>query len=940
LQKIGGGKHRNRKIVFQIIFMVCCFAIGVIDHSCVVRKNAQTADENRANDSLPALANLSDSTDRDSLDLQNGASDSIFSDSLALEFSDSIHSDSLTSDSLAEVETMQISPNAVTSVVDYFAQDSVEFDIKNKKTLLFESTKLLYEDIELESYYVEIDFSKNELHAEGIADSNEVLQGKPVFKQGDYEFKCRELDYNFTSKKGLIKNVITQEGEGFLHGEIVKKNTDNTNFIWNGKYTTCNLEHPHFEIDFRRAKVIPDDKIVTGLFYLRILNIPTFLGLPFGFFPNSNKRTNGLLMPGWGFDNLYGYYLQGIGYYFAVKEVVDCSIRADVFMQRAFNINIESNYVKRYKYTGRVNLTYKLAYTGEPTTESFQTTNNLLVVWSHQQDRKAHPTNNFSANINFQTTGFNKSTASTNYDQLTRAATTSSVSFTTSFKSKYSLGINANISQNLTTGDLDLDLPQINFNTQPFYPLRRKKTSGKLRWYEEISMQYTAGIKNGLHTTDSILFNNPSEAIRTFNSELNHSIPIKSTIKLFKYISWNNTVSLNEIWQMKAYNKSWEWDTIPGKGIIVSDTVYGNFPTNNISYNSDLSTTLYGMYTMKKGRIYAFRHQFMPSVGFTYKPAINKWLHGYYYDSLAREEIRYSRVSTNPAFNQSASVNIAFNNRLEAKVRKKKKATEENEESDEDEFKKITILESFSISTYYDFMRDSLKLDPIRINGRTLIFKYINLNFNFVFDPYAYGDKLGRRVDVFEWNAYRPESYQYYDDDLGTIIEAVEWLPNRGLSRLSSTAWDISFSLNLNKNFFQSKNKEDVPEIPVYGFKDWNVSVNYSFSYNMMDNLDYYRYMRIDTNLLKYTHTFRNTVNIDGRIPLTDKWALGFRSGYDFTNKQISLSEFTVERDLHCWRMEFRWVPFGDLRRFEFLIQAKANMLQDVKWNPKHEYRE
>ena len=896
----------------QIIFMVCSSFI------CM----AQTVEESDTNRFPPAFLNASDSTQKDSLILQTAYSDSTYIDSLGLqtEISDS-----------ATIDAMPISPNAVTAIVDYFAQDSVEFNIRNKKALLFNNTELLYEDIELKSHYVDIDFSKNELHAEGIPDTNQTLQGTPVFKQGDYVFKCHELDYNFTSKKGLIKNVITQEGEGYLHGEIVKKNADNSSFIHKGKYTTCNLEHPHFEMDFFKAKVIPNDKIVTGPLYLRVANIPTFLALPFAFFPNSNKRTNGLLMPTYGVHNTLGIHFTGLGYYFAIKDIMDFAITADVYMQAAFGVGLRSRYVKRYKSNGNFEIKYNHIPSGERTTEEYRVSKELKISWHHQQDRKAHPTNSFSANIDFQTSGYRNSTANIDYGTYTQSTSYSTVSFNTSFKSRYALGINANISQNLTTGYLGLDLPQINFNVQQFYPLRRKKTVGKLRWYEEISMQYTVNMKNGINTIDSILLKSPHLAFRTFNSELNQNIPIKSTIKLFKYISWNNSVVFNEIWNMKGDSLSCNLDSIIDNKEYFSvhhDTMYGFFTTHNLTYNSDLSTTLYGMYIMKKSRVYAFRHTFMPSIGFSYRPGINQKNYKTYYDSIQKRDIEYYITNHNPG-KTSASTYITFNNKLEMKVRKKKK-----KDDDEEEFKKVTLLESFSIRTAYDFMRDSLRLDPISINGRTLIFKYINLNFDLRLDPYAYDDVLGTRINVFEWNAKSPLPTDYYDDSLNTTITTTRWVPNRRLLRLSSTSWDISCGLNLDKNFFKPKNKEDAAEIPTYGFKDWNISVNYTFSYNMVDNPLYYRYQRVDTVLLKYTHKFNNTLNINGRIAITPKWAFDFYSGYDITNKQIAVSEFSIERDLHCWLMKFTWVPFGVNRRFEFLIQAKANMLKDVKWNP------
>jgi hypothetical protein len=414
-------------------------------------------------------------------------------------------------------------------------------------------------------------------------------------------------------------------------------------------------------------------------------------------------------------------------------------------------------------------------------------------------------------------------------------------------------------------------------------------------------------MKNGIHTTDSILFNHFNEAFGTFNSELNQSIPIKSTIKIFKHISWSNSIQFTEIWQMRGFVKSWERDSLdtaarPTKyGTIIKDTV-AFIPTHNLSYNSDLSTTLYGMYLMKKGRVYAFRHTLTPLVGFTYKPGINDGNYKTYFDSLQMEEVEYYFTNLNPG-KTSASINMAIGNKLEMKVRKKKKDDDEDDEN----FKKVTLLESFSISTFYDFLKDSLRLAPISINGRTLLFKYINLSFSLQLDPYAYNDSLGKQINVTEWKK------------------------NSRLFRVSNTSWNLSCGLNINKNFFKSKKKENTTEIPAYGFKDWSVSANYVFSYNMRDNLLYYRYMSRDTSK-KYTHQFNNTLNINGRIPFTDKWSLIFSSGYDFKAKQISASTFTIERDLHCWRMEFIWIPFGYARQFEFKLEAKASMLKDLKY--------
>ncbi|PDP50980.1 hypothetical protein CLI75_12260, partial [Porphyromonas gingivalis] len=47
--------------------------------------------------------------------------------------------------------------------------------------------------------------------------------------------------------------------------------------------------------------------------------------LPFGYFPFSNKYSSGILMPTYGEDNRYGFYLRNGGYYFAFSDSFDSS---------------------------------------------------------------------------------------------------------------------------------------------------------------------------------------------------------------------------------------------------------------------------------------------------------------------------------------------------------------------------------------------------------------------------------------------------------------------------------------------------------------------------------------------------------------------------------------------------------------------------------------
>jgi hypothetical protein len=804
------------------------------------------------------------------------------------------------------------SPNAVTSVIDYYAQDSLSFDLRSSKALLYHQANLDYDDANLKAYYVEINFAENELYAKGEPDTSGVLQETPVFRQGSYEVKSHEIRYNFSSKRGLLRNVITQEGESYLHGSIVKKNEDNTSYIRYGKYTTCNLESPHYEVSFGKAKVIPDDKVVTGPLFVRLASIP-LIPLPFGMFPNSSKHTNGLLLPTYGNRFDLGPHLSGLGYYFVIKDRIDFSLTTDLYMRGAFGLGLKSNYIKRYKFNGNYDISYAFTPSGERTTKEYKIQHDFKVYWRHQQDRKAHPTNSFSANIDFKTQTYSKNHVEEKLADYTQSKAMSVVNFSTSFKSRYSLGVNAELSQDLIQGNLDMKLPQINFGISQFYPFRRKKVIGKLRWYENISMQYTLDLQNTINTYDSVLVKDFKHAFDNFRLGASHSIPVKSIVKLFKHINWTNSISLTETWQMKGSTQSWgEYDSTT-YNYVARDTVYKFYPAHTLAFSSGLSTTLYGMYILKKGRVSAFRHTLTPSVSFSYRPSINKHLYSTYYDTIQREHRRYSYIQGwlygTPDYKASGRIDFSLSNRLEMKIRSKK--------DDGEAFKKVVIFENIGISTGYDFFRDSLRLDPLSVNGRTTLFKYIIVSFDLKFDPYTI-DTNGRRINKLELNE------------------------NGRLFRLSTSAFNLSFALNINKELFQKKDREEKTEKKSpSGFGEWNVSLNYIFSYNMADNPDHYLYQRfVDTIISKYTHRLQNSLNMTGSIALTPKWTLNFTTGYNFTDKKISASEFVIERDLHCWVMSFRWIPFGSIRSFEVGIRAKASILRDAKYDKRRELRD
>lgn len=802
------------------------------------------------------------------------------------------------------MQPIAISKSAISSVVNYLASDSIRFDLKKKQAYLYNKTTIKYDDINLEANFVRIDMNKSQLFASGLADSAGVISGKPLFKQGPQSFRTEKIEYNFISKKGLITSVITQEGEGFMHGEKIKKNSDSTTFVYHGKFTTCDNDDPHYELAFTKAKVVANNVIVTGPAYLKIQGIPTPLALPFGFFPNKKGRKNGLIIPSYGDSQNRGFYFENGGFYWGVNDNLDLAFIGDIYTRGSWAVKLRSNYKVRYKYYGTINIAHATNILGEKNTDTYQRYKDFMFKWTHVQDPKAHPVRRFSADVNVMTSKFKSFNPTSANDYLSNTFQ-SAVSFSTSFKGKYFLSANLRHSQNTITRQMNLTLPEVAFSVNRFYPFRRSKPVGSLRWYENISMSYQANMQNNIVGYDStILVGNMLDKMQ---NGIKHTIPISNSMKLFKYFNWTNTFSYNERWYLRTIEKHWDntllVDTVMGNVRI--DTLDGFKAARDYNFNSSISTRIYGMYKFGNGYINALRHVVSPSVNFTYRPDFSKGSYGYYkyyYDRgiVKKYSIFDGNIYGAPPTNKQGQLNFSIANNLEMKVKGS---------SDSVDFKKIVLIENLTLSTAIDFTRDSMQWVPLTVSGRTTLFKNLYITYNSTWDPY-YKDTAGIRSSLTEWNV------------------------NNRLLRLTRSDWNFSLNWSLNPAALKSKtapiptdpNKPNAPNFSI----PWNLN----FSYNLY-------YLKAEEGIPdKYTNSTIQTLAVNGEVNLTKKWKISASTGYDFKNKELSYTSIDIYRDLHCWEMRFNWIPVGYRTSWNFTINVKASVLQDLKYVKKKDFRD
>ncbi|MBR4135552.1 MAG: LPS-assembly protein LptD [Bacteroidales bacterium] len=813
--------------------------------------------------------------------------------------------DSLQLDSLlrAAHTPKKISPNAIDQIVYYSAADSTVNDLQRRYTYLFGDAVVKYDDMELRADYIEIDFRNNELYASGVIDTSGNLKGNPVFKQGEMEYKAREIKYNFTTHKGKISHVITTEDEGFIHGEQVKKMGDKEAFIKNGKYTTCDLENPHYEIAFTKAKIIQHDKIVIGPAYLSFTGVPTPLALPFGFFPLEKARRSGLVMPSIGESSSLGFYLQDLGFYFGINDNIDLLLSADIYTRGSWAVKAKSDYVYRYKCKGVVQAAFSQTYLGERLIDSsFYHSNDFKIYWDHQQDVKSHPTTRFNAHVDIVSSNYSKYNMTSANDYLSNQYT-SSINVSTSARDIFFLDATLSYSQNTGTKAINLKLPDISMSVIQFYPFRKKNKAGALKWYDNISMKWTSQFTGQVDTYDSLFFK--PQTWNDMNFGMMHTVPLTIPIKIAKLINWNTTVTLTEKWYLQNYTRDMTIDTVDDVAYGVVNRYFhrGFNALHDLRVSSDLTTKIYVMYSFKKGGLYAIRHVVTPVLNMTYQPAFSKGINDRYYNPVTGEYVEYSyydgAIFGTVTQHTQALVRLSFGNNLEIKVRSKRDTVTG--------FKKISIFDNLNVSMNYNIAADSLNWSKLTVTGRSTIFKQLYLTYNFVFDPYIINEN-GVRCNTTEWKA------------------------NHRLFRMSSTDFSIALNWRIDQNTFKKKsvdqkndaNKKRLP---------WSFTFNYTFSYGLADNIYYYR---LQDSLL-YTRNMIHTINVVGNFYVTEKWKIGFTTGYDFVQKDFSYTSVDVYRDMHCWEMAFSWIPFGYRKGWSFQINVKANVLKNVLKLPLHD---
>ena len=931
---------RNKSIIFLLSFVVV-FAMASVNMPVPQGKKTKKTKASAVvvdtllkgqspKDSKAVDKNIPDTTKMDSLQL------AIYHHNKAID--DSIRADSM----------MRARSNGIDAPVKYSAEDSLVYDAESGTAYLYGNSKVDYENMKLTSDKVHMNLDKSTVRATGTVDSTAEggIKGKPVFTMGKDEYKSDTMAFNFKSKKGLIKGVYTEQQDGFLSGEVGKRDSTGSIYLQHGRYTTCDKPHPDFYIALSRAKVRPGKDVVFGPAYLVVADVPLPLAIPYGFFPFSKKYSSGFIMPSYGDESDRGFYLRDGGYYFAISDKWDLKLLGEIYTKGSWGVSAASNYRKRYRYSGSFLFSYQDSKTGDKGLPDFAEQESFKIQWNHRQDPKANPYSSLAASVNFATSSYERNNLNSMYNPqtLTQTTRTSSVSWSTGFSSiGLSLSATTNLAQDMRTSSIQITLPDLNISLSRFYPFKRKHLVGKERWYEKISMSYTGQLANSISTTeDKILHSN---LIKDWKNAFQHTIPVQANFTLFNYI--NVTPSFNFTDRMYSKKVTRGWDNTLQKEV-VRDTTYGFHNVYNWSMSVGASTKLYGFWVPNRklfgDKIQAIRHVITPQVTFSYSPNFGARRYGYY-DSYQYTDasgnvklVEYSpyqdELYSVPGKYKTEMISWDVSNNIEMKIKSDKDTTG---------YKKISIIDELGASMSYNATADYHRWSDLSMRLRLKWWKNYTFSMNAQFATYAYElDANGKPYvgNHTEWGYGRLPRFQGMSQNFSFTLnpeKLKKWFGRKDDKdddkvSVDSDGPDTNIESNmdddLEKGKYAAKKKRgNIAETDDDGYMSFNMpwSLTIGYGITMRENTA----GRFNTKTMRYPYKFTQTLNFSGNIRISDGWNINFSSGYDFENHAMSMTTASLSRDLHCFNMSAS-VVLAPYTSYNFTFRCNAATLTDA----------
>ncbi|CAM1365710.1 conserved hypothetical protein [Tenacibaculum xiamenense] len=831
--------------------------------------------------------------------------------------------DSIPNDSIVKPKEV------IDGIITHDAEDYTIQDAKNKTITLYNKARVTYTDMDLKAGIIILDYKNNTVYAKGIKDSLGYHQ-RPQFKQGAQESEQDSILFNFKTKKALIYGVKTVQSDIITYGTKTKRVNDSTVYMRKLRFTTSQKEIPDYYIATSKAKLVPGKKIIVGGSNLVLADVPTPLYLPFAYFPLTDKRSSGFIIPTWGDSNSQGFFLQNGGYYFAVSDYFDLTVLGDVYTNGSWGLRADSNYYVRYKFSGNFSVRFENIIQGIRGLSGYSKSSNFNIRWSHSQDAKSSPNSRFSASVNLGSSQYySQSLNEFNNSQRLTNTLSSSISYYKKFVgTPFNMNITATHQQNTNNNTISMTFPSLQVNMDRIFPFAGKG-GVKKNPIQKMGLNYSMSGQYSINTTDEEFFT--EKMFREAQAGVQHNLSTSTNIKAFKYFTLSPSVNYKDVWYFRQIRKHYDPDVTNSQGnlgAVVNDTLRGFTRFHEYNFGASMSTNIYGTFNFKKGRLKAIRHTIRPTISYGYRPDFaNAHNLQVRQSSVATDFLTYSPfeggIYGGPSSGLSNSISMSVNNVLEAKV-----APKDPDSDEEDE--KVTILNNLNFSTSYNIAAESFRWSPVSASAGTRLFKdKMALNVNASFDLYQLNED-GERIEKINPGLLRltnvgvTANYSISSKDFEKKDENEKEEKDNGNGAQNTP--DVFGQDIPNTNAFGNNgigdgedNSSKTKVAKLYKAKiPWSLNLVYAMNYSKPGNVG-----NISNNSLMFS----------GNVELSPKWKVGFSSGYDIKNNAFTFTRLNFSRDLDSWRFNFNWTPFGRNSAYYFFIGVKSSVMSDLKWD-------
>lgn len=810
-------------------------------------------------------------------------------------------------------DTLYMDDKSFEEVIYYNATDSIYTDLKKKQIHLVREAILIYGDVTMTADYILIDLNKNEVTATFLEDSLGNKTGKPTFDDGAEQMTASTIRYNFDTEKGFIEDVQTKQDENYLYMGEAKRHPNEEVHFRNGRFTTCDLEEPHFHFLLSKAILIPNKRIVTSTINLWVKGIPTPLALPFAIIPQSQDRVSGLIFPQVIPSSIYGFGFNRLGYYLPINDHFQSTFYGTLYSRGTFGFGTEMDYAFKYKFTGNIDIGYDALRDGFPEKKARQ---NFRISWQHNQDPKANPYWQFRSNVNFSLLNDPKLNVDPTNGNYTQNAFLSDISLDRSFgRLPIRAGIKLSARQSSANQTTDLTSPVFNFNMTQIFPFR-KLVPSSTGWRQAINrfgVTYDMEGKNLASMPDTILQQgNLPEIQSRFKNGISQRATAKTTIGLFKnMLKINPSLNYSNVLNFQTYERF--DDSVLNETTNLYDYKLGSRKLNQTGMGQtfdatvNATTVFYSYYKFIGKKKPILRHVLTPTIGYSYRPNLNS--NSTFISTVTGDTSIYSRfeqsVYASNSINDQQLLTFSMNNTVELKFKSEKDTITG--------FKKVKLVDNFSISGNYDMEKDSMQLSDLSTNLRVSPLKALSLQINGTFSPYDWNDTTGAKLSTFAAKT-RNSLGRFLNLSFAT---SYTFTSEKSREKLQETKSLMEQNWTADYQYFIEHPEQIISfDVP------WKLTVAYNSSWTANQFIT-------AENSRKSTTV--QTLQFTGDASFTKRWKITGNANFDIATAQFSYTQLTLLRDLHCWQLSFNWTPVAQVKYFSFQMNAKSSLFQDAK---------